>query len=396
MSKENELYGFTCEVIYPSFIFLLERYENLPYERFAYNVFREALSALDQKILPAKLVVEFVSSSESCPGWAINCSVRAEECSNSIPNRIIVQSPELLPTLLLMFSVCIGRKLFSDKGRVSYVKDPGLLISNIQYFFDSGSALVRSYRSEGAASAIRTGYESLGIDMGTVEQSMDHFDTLSYLIANHEVAHIHVGQLSKRFSDSNEPSKAYEIIADLISTEWLFRRYVYLTPDTEGYRTNRHFGSHAEAVWANAKWAIESQLALLILMGASGAQNSGGRFHFDEGINHPGSFIRYWLQQAWLFSAIEGHFGNLLGDSRQDLTKIWEEYFGILCESGLISRRALRQVIDGQDDETISQVEMLVKTKKIEDLNPWIKKFVDWRKKSIESMKSKIIGNEDR
>lgn len=395
MSKESELYGFTCEVSYPSSIFLLERHENLPYERFAYNVFREAISTLDQKILPLKLAVEFVSSSQTCPGWSINCSVRAEECSNSVPKRIIVQSPELLPILLVMFSVCIVGKLFSDKGRVKYIKDPSLLSSDIQHFFDSGSALVRSYRIEGAASAIRTGYESLGINMGTVEQSMDHFDTLSYLIANHEVAHIHVGQLSKEFSDLNEHSKAYEIISDLISTEWLFRRYVYLTPDTEDYRTNRHFGSHAEAVWANAKWAIESQLILLILMGASSAQNSSGRFHFDEGINHPGSFIRYWLQKAWLFSAIEGHFGNLLGNTYQDLKRIWEEYFGILCESGLISRRALKQVIDGHDNDIISQVEMLVKTKKIEDLNPWIKEFVDWRKKSIETMKSTMVSNED-
>lgn len=104
---------------------------------------------------------------------------------------------------------------------------------------------------------------------------MDYFDSLSYLIANHEVAHIHVGQFLVGLDNSNEVSKAFEIIADLVATEWFFRRYVYFTPDTEAYRANRQFGSHAEAVWANAKWAIDSQLALLILMG--GIWRSGFR-----------------------------------------------------------------------------------------------------------------------
>jgi len=395
MRPPINLYGFTSEVIYPSSIFSLERHENLPYERFAYNVFREAISALDKNTLPLKLAVEFLSSSEACPGWEVNCSVRAEKSSSGNFDRIVIQSPELLPTLLLMFSVCIGRHLFSEEGRVLCLKDPNLLTAHIQRFFDSASSVVRAYRTQGLASAIRTGYEFLGINFSIVDKSIDCFDSLSYLIANHEVAHIHVGQFSVGFGNSKEVSKAFEIIADLVASEWLFRRYIYFTPDTEAYRLNRHFSSHAEAVWSNAKWAIDTQLALLILMGVSGAQASGGRFHFDGGMRHPGSFGRYWLQQAWLFAAIDGYFRKLLGDEAyQRLMTIWKEYFDILCGSGLVSRRALLQVVDDEDVQIISRVADLVESRKIEELRPGVE-FLRSRQKDAEAMRSRMLSIED-
>lgn len=112
-------------------------------------------------------------------------------------------------------------------------------------------------------------------------------------------------------------------------------------------------------------------------------------------MSHPGSFGRYWLQQAWLFAAIDGYFRKLLGDEAyQFLDTIWKEYFDILCESGLISRRALRQVVDDEDVRIISRVADLVEANKIEELSPGID-FLRSRQKDAEAMRSKMISMED-
>ena len=390
MRTPINLPGLTAKVIYPASIFSLERHENIPYERFAYNVFREAISALGEKNLPLEFVVEFPFSTVSYPAWEVNCSVLAEKHSSGSLNKVIVQPPELLPTILFIFSACIGQHLFSDTGRDLCVKDPSLLNGYIQHFFDTASQLVSIYRTQGMASAIRTTYESIGVDFNAAKESFDYFDSLSFLIANHEVAHIYVSQLSLKFDNSKENSKAIEIIADLIASEWFFRRYVYFTPDMESYRESRKFTSHAEAVLANSKWAIETQLALLLLMGVSGAQGAGGRFHFEGGMCYPGSFGRYWLQQAWLFSAIEGELHEILPEEyRKHLTVIWKEYFNILCSSGVLSKRALQQVMDSDDVKIISQVADLVEANKIEELKPGIE-LLRSREKAAEVMRSQI------
>lgn len=395
MRPPLDLHGFTSEVVYPASIFSLKRHENMPYERFAFNVFGEAINKLDEHLLPKTLAVEFSPSSPERPAWAINCSVRSEEVTRSNPKRIVIQSPELLPTFLLMFSVCIGKKLFSNEGRKFYLQTPKSLSDDIQRFFDSASAVVQAYHSKGHASAIRAGYEFLKIEFDVFSDAMDHFDTLSYLIVNHEVAHIHVGQFSTTAHNSVETSKAFEIITDLVATEWLFRRYVCLTPDTEAYRKRRNLGSHKDAIWANAKWAIDSQLSLLLLMGVAKAQSSGGRFNFDGGLRHPGSFGRYWLQQAWLAGAIEGQFRDLLGNElHQELLKIWEEYFSIICEAGLVSRKSMQQVVDEDDVRIITRAANIAEANNIEDLSLGIH-FLRSRAEAAKKVKTKMVPTED-
>lgn len=336
MKAPLNLDGAFCGVTYPSSIFSLEHHEIIVFERFAYNIFREAVSALAESYLPAELDVEFPSSGET-PAWALNCSIQASNFSAGMPTKVRVCVPQLLPPLLMWFSTSLCKGLFSNEGIQTYSENSELLHQDIQQFFDRVSAVVREFREHGLAFAIRLGHELFETTFDTIDKSFDQFDSLSYLIANHEISHLYIGQFSKQ-ATSFDDQKSYELISDLVAVEWLYRRYVLFTPDTDDYRKRRNLRDHPEAIFLNSRGAIETLLGLLLIMGSASAQVSNGRFHFEAGRVHPGSFVRYYVQHLWLMGAIEGDFKALLDDKYRQLLKLWSDYFGVLCESGTLLR----------------------------------------------------------
>jgi hypothetical protein len=61
----------TSTVVYPSGLFLLERDETYPYERFAHNLLDVAVEALHERKLPDSLTVDFARFSHRGSPWTI-------------------------------------------------------------------------------------------------------------------------------------------------------------------------------------------------------------------------------------------------------------------------------------------------------------------------------------
>jgi hypothetical protein len=347
------------------------------------DVFRECVQELTERHLPPYVKVTFSPRKIVYPAWTINCSVRREP---EVSTKFIIEAPELLPCLLVIFAHTVSPH-FHSPASSSAASD---LSSSLQRFFDCGSAGAREYKANGLASSIRKAYETAGLEFIALQECIDDFDILAYLVANHEVAHIYIEQLTGQEINSSVDRKAYEYLADLVAAEWMFRRYIFLTPDDDEYRKFRSFPSHAHALASNSRWAMTGVFNLLILMAAGSAQNNRGRISLDGGLAHPGGLGRFWLQQAWLLGSIEGMLKEKIGDDLwPTVINYWKEATDKLFQSGLISKAAMWQVVDESEMQTISRAAQLAEDKKIEELLSGIG-FLRSRIATAREMRSKM------
>lgn len=360
-----DLPGCTLEVVYPASVYSLERHENFAYERFAHNVFRESVCALTDRHLPPRVTVSFVPTTIRYPAWFINCGVKHDTTPGS---RVVVESPQMLPPLLLLFAHVVAPHL-RDEARSPGSDHRAEIRDIILRFGDFASEAVRAFKSRGLASAVRAAHDISSLDLPAIEDCADDFDMLSYLIANHEVAHIYVEQLTNQPGSPHEDSRAFEYLADLVAAEWMFRRYILLTPDRPAYREQRGFESHAEALAANSRHVICSLFSLLVFMGVAGAQRSGGRFSFKGGIQHPGAYGRCWLQMEWILVAIETHIAGEFGeDWMQGVLECWKRAQDRIIEAGLVSRSALWQVAEKLEVEAVQRAAQIAEERGIGEI----------------------------
>lgn len=114
---------------------------------------------------------------------------------------------------------------------------------------------------------------------------------------------------------------------------------------------------------------LESHFSLLLLTGVAGAQQNGGRFHFDSGKRHPGGLGRFWLQTSWLLGAIEAHSKAELGpDYYEAIQDYFRSCFDHLCEAGLISKDALWQVVDEDQVALVARAAEIAEKRGIDEV----------------------------
>lgn len=301
-------------IIYPSGLFSLEKDEVFPYERFAYNVLDVGIYALRQKDLPECLTLDFTHLSENGSPWLINCSVLPQYTPDGKPLSFKIAIPELVPAIIYMFCYAVVSKLFNEENNKTFKSDPHKVRNLIQHFVDGGSASVRAYRKSGIGPAIRAGYEHLDLNFNDLFKTGDDFDLLTKQIAYHEIAHIYVSDLIKQTKAMGAQRFAFELIADLVGTEWFYNGMIRLTPNTEEYRHFRGMDTFAETIFANSLMAMQSQQAILILSAIAGAQRSGGRVSLSGGQTHPPGFQRHQLQHLHLYTLIASNFSDVLSE----------------------------------------------------------------------------------
>jgi hypothetical protein len=288
--------------------------------------------------------------------------------------------------MLILFSHIVTPH-FRDKEISTQALD---IKKSLQFYFDCASAAVRAFKSKGLASAVRAAYLAANIDFATIDDCLDDFDILVYLLANHEVAHIYLGQLTNQSKYPTEDGKAYEYLADLIATEWMCRRYIFLTPNDEHYREQRKFPTHAHALVANSRWALSGIFNFLVLMAVAGMQKNDGHANLSGGLSHPGSFGRSWLQQAWVITAIEGQLKAEIGEELWPLILgFWTEASEKIYKSGLITRASLWQAVDNEEMKTIDRVVQIAIENSIEEIMPGLE-FLKSRGESAKLMRSKM------
>jgi hypothetical protein len=350
----------------------------------AFNVFREAIHSLTERHLPAQLRVHFAPS-QKIPAWAINASVFKDPDG---PNGFVIEFPELLPTFLMLYAHIVA-PVFDLDAEVA----PDKLHGIVQSFFDVASQMVRTYREEGIGIAIRTAYASKNLSFWDIQSEIDHFDALSYLVSNHEVAHVYIAQLTDPPTNA-EDRKAFEHLADLVATEWQFRRFIFLTPDSEDYRKQKGVGSHAEAVFDNCCACLEVHFSLLLVMGFSGAQQSGGRFHLESGAAHPGGFVRFWLQVHWLLSAVENECKSTLGEDLHNRFNMhFQSLMSKVTDAGLVNRNSLPQIWNPEDARHVARAAEIAQERNIEEIKPGTALLAGWAERA-QNMATRIAEQE--
>jgi hypothetical protein len=361
--------GQKTTIIYPSGLFSLEKDEVFPYERFAYNVLEVGIYALKLADLPECLTLDFTHFSENGSPWLINCSVLPQYSPDGEIISFKVAIPELVPALIYMFCFAVVSKLFHDDNYKTFKTDPHKARKLIQYFVDGGSASVRAYKKNGIGRAIRAGYEHFGLIFNDLFKTGDDFDMLTKQIAYHEIAHIYVSDLIKQTKALGAQRFAFELIADLVGTEWFYNAMIRLTPDTDEYRNLRGMDTFEETIFANSLMAMKSQQAILILSAIAGAQRSGGKVSLSGGQTHPPGFQRHQLQHIHLHTLIASNFSDVLSEHQlKQIKSNYSDIMDILVASGIIPMADVMPTLDPLECDSIEAAADLIEELKVSEL----------------------------
>jgi len=361
--------GLTSSVVYPSGLFSLEKDEVYPYERFAYNVLDVGVHGLHVRDLPESITIDFTRLLPGCSPWSINASASVEWAPDGQPLSYHISTPEFTPSMLYMFSAVVTAQLFDDEACDVFRDDPESLGRRIQHFVDGASAGVRAYRDKGIAHAIRAGYETLGLRILDMQNCADDFDMLSKQIAYHEVGHAYIKQFMRDREWTPLQCRAYELMADLVGTEWLYNGMVRNTPDSDEYREFRGLDTYADTIFANAIMSMRAQQANLILAAIAGAQRKQGQLSLAGGETHPPGLQRYQLQHIHLYTLIASNFSKVLSKGQLSaIERDWGDKMDILVRSGVLPLDDLEDSLDLSHCDTINVAADLIVEQNVPEL----------------------------
>jgi len=336
-----------CRVIYPASALGLEKHGFFPYERFAYDALRIGTEALGTVGLSTALTVSFDSEPEGVDPSTLNAWIRElEDGSGSYA----ITTTLFTPPVLLALCHRIGVPLFNESDSKGWAKKPELLQKELQAIASMLVAASKALRSHGASSAGRTLRDGGGYTLTTLPDSVNLFDAVAQFIVNHEAAHAYVKQFERlRVDLSAEDHKAFEFLADLTATSWMYRKFVVNTPDTDAYRDARQAKTHNDAIRANVYAVLESQLLVLIFLALSEAICTGGRVTLEGGSLHPHAIVRHSLLQAHFLTLVFSNYPLAFPDSEmKSLDKWWSDVMLLLYKVGLVPISALNAMVDDE------------------------------------------------
>jgi hypothetical protein len=356
-------------VIYPSSLFSLEKDEVFPYERFAYNLLHEAVGALNSKGLAERVVVDFTRLLPGAAPWTINSSIQFERDSGGSPIAFRFVTPELVPSIVYLFTATVAADLLDEERFKRMQGDPRILAKQIHTFVEAANAGVRAYGEHGFARAIRASYDHLDLGIRDLYKCGDHYDWLTKLIVNHEVAHAYVEQITHRPDPSDRERIAFELIADMVACAWFYGKMIRSTPNTAEYREMRGVESQAEAILANSLGALRCQQALLVLMAIAGAQRTGGVASLAGGRTHPAGLQRHMLQHVQLYTLVRSNFASVLSaDDFRRMDEDWDLREDVLLGSGVIRAADLAGLLDASEYEAMGIAANLIQELRIVEL----------------------------
>jgi hypothetical protein len=384
-------------VKYPSALFSLEKDEIFPYERYAYAVLSLAVEALHAKQLPAAIEVDFTDYAGAPSPWMINASIRIDLDSTGSPSQFHFSTPQLVPAILYLFAARLMAHLVEDE-RFEQLRDEPMLFGRIlKTFVDGASEAVRGYKQGGLGTAVRSGYEYLGLTMTDLAGSMDAYDLLTRQLAYHEVAHAYVQQVTHRPNPSTIEQMSFELIADLMATMWLYHKMIANTPDDDEYRKWRGLESYRDTIVANALMTLRSQQALIILMAIAGAQRTRGAISLDGGSTHPPGLQRYMIQHFVMYTLITSNFATVL--SRSDFEQLendWDLKMDVLTRAGVIPLSDIERMLDPSECDTLEAAANLIEDLGIRELECVVPTLRDARHLLRESLRRKTSRSRER
>jgi hypothetical protein len=255
-------------------------------------------------------------------------------------------------------------------------------------FVEAASTGVRAYKLQGFAHAIRASYDHLGLTVEDLRRSSDAYDLLTKQIAAHEVGHVYGLHLESGRSPTPVHHRAYELIADLLATGWLYNKMIRNTPDTDEYRKIRGVSSHSEAIFSNSLMTQRSQDALLCFMALAGAQRKNGVFTLDGGKSHPPGLQRYFLQTIHFDTYVRSNFSRVLSSGQiATLDADRKHNISNFVSSGVLSQSDIDQYLDVREFDTVEAAADLIEEMNVRDLMAIVPVLREARELTSEKLK---------
>lgn len=334
-------------VSYPSCIFLLERPGVFAYERFAYNALRIGVEGLNASSLPDRLEIGFNLGLSTDEPWLLNAEVAAIRASASPAGYSIGTSP-FTPLVLFGITHRIGNRLFDPVVLGKWQAEPNSFVAEIQAIAQVIAAAIREYQRRGLGYSLKTLIEQFDLSLSNIYNSVDDFDVSVKFIVHHEVAHAYVNQFTHmNYGMSEKDFRAFEFIADLVATSWLYSGLIKNTPDSEGYREMRGLSNHAESIRENTKWALRTQLIVLVFLALSGAIHRGGKVSLEGGPLHPHTHLRYMTQQVHFMTLVRSNYRDAFDSQELEaVDQLWRDALGLFIAAGLVPADELNVLFD--------------------------------------------------
>ena len=323
-----------CTVHYPACIFAMEKHGVFPFERFAYDALRIAPEVLSSASLPSAVAVTFDRDGRRDP-WVLSAWVREDNATGGVA----IEATPFTPSVLLAICHRVARPLFDTNGRFDeWCASPKTLNEELTAL---GNLVVRAEATcheRGLGPALEQLRDGGQYTFATLPGTTTYFDSAVQALVNHEAAHAYMRHLELiRTSLGDVDRKAFEFMADLVATSWMYRRFVVNTPNTAEYRQMRGFSTHNEALRANARTVLEAQLTLLMFAAFAEVLRTRAPATFRGGITHPHTLIRYQMQQVHFLTLILSNFSEVFaGDHMQTLDDWWENVLVLLTRAGLL------------------------------------------------------------
>jgi hypothetical protein len=354
----------------PSAVYSLEFHEIFPYNRFAYNTLRIGVEVLHEKKLPESILVSFLEGTTDNRWWKINAGIGNWVTQNGLIHGFRIATSPLTP--LLIFGVChiLGPLLFEIEKKKETFADP-LRFQN--EFIKFGNILANSlntYRDHGLASAIRYFYTKHSISVFDIQESMSLYDSCSGFIANHEIAHAFVGQLASNIRHlKSEELQAFELIVDLVATQWLYKKMIVNTPDSHEYRIFRERDSYEDCIVSNAFNLVKSQILNFLFFVLASAFNNNGQISLKSGFSHPHTLLRHTVQNIHFTTLISSNWTNIVGETQlEELASYSLKYMGLFINAGFLSRKDFDDCFSQKTAQTLKTVEGLIDEFGVTDL----------------------------
>ena len=322
-----------ASVRYPSAIFGTEKHGVYPFERFAYDALHITTEALSAVSLPADVLVTFDADGGADP-WALNAWIREAPTTGGYA----IETTPFTPPVLMVLCHRIFRPMFDEDDTLQrWSEEPKRLHDELLPVAKLVLHAARTCRERGLGHALvelRDG----GYTVEDLADAAHYFTGAVQFIANHEAAHAYMRQFERlKHGLSAVDLKAFEFLADLTATSWMYRRYVVNTPDTEEYRRRRGVGTHSEAIRANSRYVLESQLIVLAFLGFAEVLSTRAPARFREGPTHPHTMVRYLLQQIHFTTLVLSNFDHAFSPRDvEELDERWQAVMLLLTIVGLV------------------------------------------------------------
>ena len=356
-------------VSYPSCIFLLERPGVFAFERFAYNALRIGVEVLNAIGLADQLEVHFSLGVSTGRPWILNAEIEPVGTLTS-PSGYRMGTSPFAPLVLFGISHRIGNKLFDPTVLEEWQSDPRKLLAEIQEIARLVAAAVEEYREKGLGYALRALIHEFDLSLANLGTSVDDFDATVQFIVHHEVAHAYVNQFARLEKDmSDQDFRAFEFIADMVATSWLYRGLIVNTPDSTSYREMRGLSTHAESIRENTKWVLRAQLTVLVFLVLSSAMNHGGKVSLEGGPLHPHTYLRYIMQEVHFMTWVLSNYRDSF-DTREleTIDKLSREALNLFITAGLVPIDELDVLFDDTRFADIRRAATIAKELNIAEL----------------------------